>query len=118
MNSVLSYDFFFTAHEELVDRLIAIPKLQVGSNEYNFVPYLKPLPNTSAEVVVGITDWLTNDNIMEYIGAPRHEIVSARRLGNSSAALLHFKEPHVPFYVKVLGTNHSMSSIPQVSAVL
>lgn len=80
-----------TAHEELVDRLTAIPKLQVGSNEYKFVPYLKPLPSTSAGVVVGITDWLTNENIMEYIAAPRHEIVSARRLGNSSAALLHFK---------------------------
>ncbi|KAH9372735.1 hypothetical protein HPB48_008967 [Haemaphysalis longicornis] len=92
-----------TPHEELVDRLAGIAHLQVGSNVYKFVPYLKPLPNTSAGVVVGITDWLTNDNIMEYITAPRHEIVSARRLGNSSAALLHFKGPHVPFYVKVLG---------------
>ncbi|KAH9369947.1 hypothetical protein HPB48_001824 [Haemaphysalis longicornis] len=93
-----------TAHEELINQLTAIRQLQVGPKVHNFTSYLKPLPDTSAGVVVGITDWLTNENIMEYIAAERHEIVSARRLGNSTAAVIHFKEPHVPFYVKVLGT--------------
>ncbi|KAH9378507.1 hypothetical protein HPB48_001674 [Haemaphysalis longicornis] len=93
-----------TAHEDMIDRLTAIRQLQVGPNLCTFTAYLKPLPNTSAGVVVGITDWLTNDNIMDYISAERHEIVSARRLGNSSAAIIHFEGPHVPFYIKVLGT--------------
>ncbi|KAH9368960.1 hypothetical protein HPB48_015996 [Haemaphysalis longicornis] len=93
-----------TAHEDMIDRLTAIRQLQVGPNLCTFAAYLKPLPYTSAGVVVGITDWLTNDNIMDYISAERHEIVSARRLGNSSAAIIHFEGPQVPFYIKVLGT--------------
>lgn len=43
-----------TALKEPVERLTTIPQLQVGSNVYKFVPYLKSLPNTSAGVIVGI----------------------------------------------------------------
>ncbi|KAH9378445.1 hypothetical protein HPB48_018157 [Haemaphysalis longicornis] len=93
-----------TAREDMIDRLTAVRQLQVGPNLCTFTAYLKPLPNTSVGVVVGITDWLTNDNIMDYISAEHHKIVSARRLGNSSAAIIHFEGPHVPFYIKVLGT--------------
>ncbi|KAH9374446.1 hypothetical protein HPB48_014580 [Haemaphysalis longicornis] len=92
-----------TAHEDMIDRLTAIRQLQVGPNLCTITANIKPLPSPSAGVFVGITDWLTNEKIMDYILAERHKIAS-KRLRNSSAAIMHFKEPYVPFYIKVLGT--------------
>ncbi|KAH8025545.1 hypothetical protein HPB51_009485 [Rhipicephalus microplus] len=80
-------------------KLVNIEKIQLGGNFYNVNGNIRTPDDVSSGVINGVIPGTSTAELMAGIRTPaRYTVLHARMLGQSSAAVVFFEGPHVPFY--------------------
>ncbi|KAL1419682.1 hypothetical protein MTO96_025029 [Rhipicephalus appendiculatus] len=88
---------YCTPAVERAERVLRLKKLVIGTHTYEISVYCAPDESQGRGVIRGVDLRLDQQGIQEELQDPRNPpIVDFRRLGNTTAVLLTFKEPRVP----------------------
>ncbi|KAL1438382.1 hypothetical protein MTO96_048000 [Rhipicephalus appendiculatus] len=84
-----------------------IQELVIGTHTYEISVYCAPDESQGRGVIRGVDLRLDHQGIQEELQDPRNPpIVDFRRLGNTTAVLLTFKEPRVPTWIYLCNARH------------
>lgn len=89
-----------TAAKEDAKKLVSIQKIQLGGNFYTVNGNIRTPDDVSRGVISGLIPGTSTAELMAGIRAPaRYTVLHARMLGQSTAAVVFFEGPHVPYYI-------------------
>ncbi|KAH7983346.1 hypothetical protein HPB52_011342 [Rhipicephalus sanguineus] len=89
-----------TAAKEDAKKLVSIKRIQLGGNFYNVNGNVRTPDDVSRGVISGLIPGTSTAELMAGIRAPaRYTVLHARMLGQSTAAVVFFEGPHVPYYI-------------------
>ncbi|KAH9360520.1 hypothetical protein HPB48_019024 [Haemaphysalis longicornis] len=90
---------FKTEHIEVVNRLLRVQCITLAGRTHQVAPYLMAPTNSCRGVIHGVSPDATPDDLIRDVQCYQSDILSARRMGNTSSAILTFSGTHVPFFV-------------------
>ncbi|KAL1443116.1 hypothetical protein MTO96_046106 [Rhipicephalus appendiculatus] len=88
-----------THHIELVSRLLSVESITLAGHTYSVAPYLAAPTNSCRGVIHGVAPDATPDELLRDLDCYQADILLARRMGNTTTALLTFAGLHVPYSV-------------------
>ncbi|KAL1437465.1 hypothetical protein MTO96_048853 [Rhipicephalus appendiculatus] len=88
-----------THHIELVGRLLSIESITLAGHTYSVAPYLAAPTNSCRGVIHGVAPDATPDELLRDLDCYQADILLARRMGNTTTALITFAGLHVPYSV-------------------
>lgn len=89
-----------TADKEDAKMLVSINKIQLGGTYHNVKGNIRTPDDVSRGVINGLIPGTSTAELMAGIRAPaRYTVLHARMLGQSTAAVVFFEGPHVPYYI-------------------
>ncbi|KAL1475001.1 hypothetical protein MTO96_037609, partial [Rhipicephalus appendiculatus] len=92
---------------ERAERVLRLKELVIGTHTYEISVYCAPDESQGRGVIRGVDLRLDHQGIQEELQDPRNPpIVDFRRLGNTTAVLLTFKEPRVPTWIYLCNARH------------
>ncbi|KAH7984300.1 hypothetical protein HPB52_019143 [Rhipicephalus sanguineus] len=98
---------YCTPAVERAERVLRLKELVIGTHTYEISVYCTPDESQGRGVIRGVDLRLDRQGIQEELEDPRNPpIVDFRRLGNTTAVLLTFKEPHVPMWIYLCNARH------------
>ncbi|KAL1426726.1 hypothetical protein MTO96_018041 [Rhipicephalus appendiculatus] len=90
---------FKTHHIELVSRLLSVESITLAGHTYSVAPYLAAPTNSCRGVIHGVSPDATRDELLRDLDCYQADILLARRMGNTTTALITFAGLHVPYSV-------------------
>ncbi|KAL1424392.1 hypothetical protein MTO96_020181 [Rhipicephalus appendiculatus] len=98
---------YCTPAVERAERVLRLKELVIGTHTYEISVYCAPDESQGRGVIRGVDLRLDHQGIQEELQDPRNPpIVDFRRLGNTTAVLLTFKEPRVPTLIYLCNARH------------
>ncbi|KAH7961513.1 hypothetical protein HPB52_009520 [Rhipicephalus sanguineus] len=95
---------FSTPDMDTVWKVTRIKSIEIEGKNYDVTAYLAPHEDSGRGVVRGIDPRLTIEELTEAFGNPRNPpILGVRKLGNSSSAVIIFKNETVPRWMYCYG---------------
>ncbi|KAH6940462.1 hypothetical protein HPB50_000069 [Hyalomma asiaticum] len=89
-----------TADKEDARKLVSINRIQLGRTFYNVIGNIRTPDDVSRGIINSLIPGTSTADPMAGIRAPaRYTVLHARMLGQSTAAVVFFEGPHVPYYV-------------------
>ncbi|KAL1467723.1 hypothetical protein MTO96_041978 [Rhipicephalus appendiculatus] len=107
VNSKQNTFAYCTPAVERAERVLRLKELVIGTHTYEISVYCAPDESQGRGVIRGVDLRLDHQGIQEELQDPRNPpIVDFRRLGNTTAVLLTFKEPRVPTWIYLCNARH------------
>ncbi|KAL1482015.1 hypothetical protein MTO96_034073 [Rhipicephalus appendiculatus] len=98
---------YCTPAVERAERVLRLKELVIGTHTYEISVYCAPEESQGRGVIRGVDLRLDHQGIQEELQDSRNPpIVDFRRLGNTTAVLLTFKEPRVPTWIYLSNARH------------
>ncbi|KAL1483247.1 hypothetical protein MTO96_033325 [Rhipicephalus appendiculatus] len=110
---------YCTPAVERAERVLRLRELVIGTHTYEISVYCAPDESQGRGVMRGVDLRLDHQGIQEELQDPRNPpIVDFRRLGNTTAVLLTFKEPRVPTWIYLCNARSPLQPVQEVRSVL